>query len=191
MPGISLMEFWPLPLRAKCGLALRCVRRVEQFFTFPENDPEAAQHLKAFADAKALALAFALGSDEAPDEAERIRIVTTAYATAEATHEMTQFAGYSAAHAAQIVRLAAQIPSESNNESQMEAMASAFGSYRVVLSNAMPFAKELVEMTLRQELDKAISLELGANPDRGKPLDPSDEGPLGPLWPLGVPMGYA
>ena len=40
------------------------------------------------------------------------------------------------------------------------------------------------------DLDRLIALNLGQPGTLGAPIDPSEAGPLGPLWPQGVPEWY-
>jgi len=41
-----------------------------------------------------------------------------------------------------------------------------------------------------RDLDRLIALDLGQPGTLGAPIDPSEAGPLGPLWPHGVPGWY-
>jgi hypothetical protein len=42
----------------------------------------------------------------------------------------------------------------------------------------------------RGDLQRLGALKLGRPGMLGKPIDPAEEGPLGPLWPGGVPAWY-
>ena len=73
----------------------------------------------------------------------------------------------------------------------IEVVAAAFGAGRVLAANVDTFMMDLVVAALLADVDKLVSMGHGTIPDLGPPIDPSENGPLGPLWPAGTPLCYA
>ncbi len=46
------------------------------------------------------------------------------------------------------------------------------------------------ESATNADFNKLVELNLGSYPERGEPIDPSEDGPLGTLWPAGPPRWY-
>ena len=70
-------------------------------------------------------------------------------------------------------------------------VAAAFGALRVLAANADMFAHQVVVDTLYTDMEKLLSLAQGTCEVLGPPVDPSESGPLGPLWPAGPPACFA
>ena len=71
-----------------------------------------------------------------------------------------------------------------------EAMAAAFGASRVVLTGGRgerpgPKVLECILAAFRSDMDKLYQLDLGRYAELGQPVDATEAGPLGALWPSG------
>jgi hypothetical protein len=48
-----------------------------------------------------------------------------------------------------------------------------------------------LDAAARADYDRLRELNLGVYPELGQPIDPMENGPLGPLWPKGPPEWFA
>jgi hypothetical protein len=189
-----------LPLRAIVALSARCARRVEQQARLPDDHPESARCRTAVANAIGLAEDFAKGLpcsslESVVREAEACRAVVEA----EFVRDIAMAAAVQAAHAAATALHALELRGE-------PAERHLFGS----ASGANPFPHladvtadlaardaftSAVEATAAightdhfmkgaiEDYEKLLRLDLGSYPQAGNPIDPSSNGPLGPLEP--------
>ena len=180
---VSEEELRQLPLRAVVALAARGARRVQSYFNRHSGYPEHEDH-KTAVDARIKAAeGFAEGRwddsavhrsdppEGAPGDLSRAVLDRTgdaAAAQAVTAADQARWAALAAvrrqaedtvAHAAEAIRSALSASGEGS-----PAAAAAAGDYQ-----------------------KLRGLDLGAFPDFGNPVDLSESGPLGPLWPGGVP----
>lgn len=186
--GVSLNDLGRLTLRGHVAYAARAARRMLALFQLPDNFPEREASFDAVRAAVLIAEAFARG---AVSQTEEVRPVTrAAYQVAEATHEVTGFAGYAMAHAARSACEASLAAGEPESNHVLEALASAFGASHVLESNCGLMATEVVVRALRADFERLVALGLGEACTLGEPIDASETGPLGGLWPAGTPDWY-
>ena len=190
-----------LPLRAIVAFAARCARRVEHLALPPDGHPEEerwprrsrrrSQVAEDFArglpcpTAESAVLAVEAGQEAAQGDLSRenayAAVVRTAHATATAIHAIA-------------VR---EEPPEKPLVSGSPTISPACRTWRTSrptwprwgpITAAMDAAEAVAstdEFTLWAALDyrKLLELKLGEYPEAGQPIDPSPEGPLGPLRP--------
>ncbi len=180
-------ELKQLPLRALVALAARCARRVQPFFTFPDDHPEKQRHVAAVELAIRTAEEFAKGIPvTAPDAA---RAASDAAASASINYFAARVASLSlgaaskasdAAAASDAVQYAAGCASGAVWEAARAAWdaARAAGDARDVYHAWFTAAA-----ASRSDFSHLRELALGRFPELGEPVDSSEDGPLGPLWP--------
>ncbi len=187
--AIGLHDLARLTLRANVAFAVRCAQRLRPCFALPADAPRRREQTAAVDGAIRVAAAFCRG---VPVETGRIAAAAeVAAVVAEDTCEFTHFAGYAAlraAEAAAYAEAAAKNPADAN---VTEVVAAAFGAGRVLAANADALTLDLVVAALRADVEVLLSLACDANGDLGPPVDPSESGPLGPLWPTGAPGCFA
>src|SRR5262249_25585726 len=96
-------------------------------------------------------------------------------------------AGYATVRAAEAAAHAEEMMQTPNDSSRVEVIAGAFGAGRVLAANGDLSAMNQLVAALRADVDKLMDLAGGAGKALGPPIDPSETGPLGPLWPDGTP----
>jgi hypothetical protein len=185
---VGLNDLGQLPLRANVAFAVRCAQRIRPCFRLPAGSPRRHEQTAAVDRAIRAAAAFCLGL---PAEAgEAAASARAAAVVAEETSESTSFSGFGAVRAAEAAAYAeewARNPSDSN---LTEVVAAAFGAGRVLLANSDAFAHDLIVSALYEDVQNLLRLAGGSSEDVGPPIDPSESGPLGPLWPAGVPVWF-
>ena len=200
----SLSELTQLPLRALVAYAARSARRVQPFFTLPDDHPEKQTHIAAVEQAIQAAEGFARGNPVAHDDyfrsahsVVRVRGVTMRPGTARCAFlagEAALYAVDAAAGAAKAARgdrgeLGLDWPGPDGepivwpegthaNEGLAAWQAWAVAAYWFVPANARAAA-----VAAWSDLDRLRRLGLGRFPEPGEPIDPSEDGPLGSLWP--------
>jgi hypothetical protein len=158
-------------------------------FQLPADAPHRGQQIAAVDAAIRTAEAFCRGlPGETGRAAEAVRVASN---VAEETCEFTRFAGYAAVHAAAAAAHAEEAVRNSSDFLMNEVVAAAFGAGRVVVANADNFTRDLVLTVLRSDVEKLLSLAHGTIEGLGSAIDPSEKGPLGPLWPDGTPAWCA
>jgi hypothetical protein len=186
--GVSLGDLGSLTLRGNVAFAVRCARRIRPMFRLPAD---AAAH-----DARVAAVDAALQVAEDYVRGEEVSaglvqgVAAAAYEVAEDVHDVAGYAGYAAAHAARAV-FGATRASQNTDATIVEVIASTFGASRVLLANCGSADTRLVLAALRADFDALLGLQLGRPGEAGKPVDVSEAGPLGILWPAGAPPWYA
>ena len=186
---ITLSDLAQLTLRANVAFAVRCAQRLRPCFKLPPDAPRRREQILAVDAAIRVAAMFCRGVPvEAGRAADTVRV---AAAVAEETCEFTRFAGYAAVRAAEAVACAEEVVCNPNDANVIEVVAAAFGAGRVLVANAEVFALEQVVAALFQDMENLRILAPGASVDLGAPFDPLENGPLGPLWPSGVPACFA
>ena len=185
---VTLSDLGQLTLRANVAFAVRCALRVRPRFNFAERTRERQEQAATVDAAIQAADAFARAMS---DGHRPIGMVArAAYGVAELTCEQTHFAAYAAAHAAQAAAHAADAGAHARVPLFLEIVAGAYGAGRVVRANTPNSTALVVMRAMRADFDKLLSLSLGKPADAGQPVDPSESGPLGPLWPSGAPFWY-
>jgi hypothetical protein len=157
-----------LPLRALAAFAVRCTRRVEDWGS------------GAALEATGLAEQFARGRTVLAADAARAAARAEACA-AKVRAELDQVAGAGSRVAVAYRSAAAHT-------------AAAFTARTIVSATGAPLAAltaarvaadvdPRIQDAVAVDLQKLLGLDLGSFPELGGPLDPSEAGPLGPLWP--------
>lgn len=186
---VALNDLGQLTLRANVAFAVRCAQRIRPCFQLPADAPRRREQLAAVDGAIRVAAAFCRGL---PPEAGRAAAAArVAGVVAEETCEFTSFAGYAAVRAAEAAAFAEEVVHNPSDSGRMEVVAAAFGAARVVAANGDAFTLDLVAAALYADVAKLLSLAHGTCEDLGSPVDPSESGPLGPLWPDGTPAWCA
>jgi hypothetical protein len=186
-----------LPLRAVVAFAARCALRVEHLALLPDDHPESANCRSAVRAAVGLAEDFARGVPcTAHDTVVRNIEAARGCARGELAREMAMGAVVQAAHSAVTGlhtldiqddpgewRLSSRtergiLPHLANlsaDNTAIEAFTAA-----VEASDAVRYANEFIQGAVA-DFERLKSLNLGRYPDPGQPIDPSPNGPLGPL----------
>ncbi len=179
---LKLSDLAELPPRGNVAIAVRCALRLAGFVRLPADfeDREACQSI--YDAALARATAFANGG---ADDGDRLQeLIAAAYQMAELTADLTGYAAHAVAHAIQAVSFARDIDSENGNIKAMQLVASAFGACRVLIQRGRTLGTEAGISAVRADL--AVLKDTPVAPG----VDPSENGPLGSLWPEGVPAGF-
>jgi hypothetical protein len=187
--AVGLNDLGQISMRANVAFAVRCAQRMRPCFQL-SPDSQRHQEQTAIVDrAIRVAAGFCAGLPAEPGAAARV--ARAAEAVAEATYDTTNFAGFAALRAAEAAAHAEACVRSPSDESALEMVAAAFGAARVLAANADMFALEAVADALYADVEKLRSLTPGSSDVLGPPVDPSENGPLGPLWPAGAPACFA
>jgi hypothetical protein len=191
-----------LPLRAIVAFATRCGRRVERLAVPPDDHPEKARWGSAIAEALGVAEDFARGRPcptiesvlhtlEAGREAMEGDLVREdAYAAIVRAVHTAATAIHTLAVREEPVhkRLVSGGPPlhDLSPLADVSADLAALDAYTAAedAAEAVGFADAFATATA-EDYRKLLKLGLGQFPEPGEPIDPSSEGPLGPLWPGG------
>lgn len=203
-------ELRKLPLRALSAFAARCAKRVQSIFILPSNNPNIERDNIAIANAILAAEDYATGRDIKITDAfpAAVAALTAAQSAKEIDTGFQAFNAASSAAEAAFSVYAAVSDLSSNNM----IVATAFNLLRdeITIKNAMDIAKagHTANFSARSALfaanatpssithmvndyRKLLSLNLGKFFEIGVPIDPSETGPLGVLWPNGAPKWFA
>jgi hypothetical protein len=206
----SEKEIKNLPLRGIVAYAFRCVARVYPIFLLTSDHPYAQEHEESLNHAIQIVSSYAKGEEvesslahisakKATKAAESAKDLPTGLQASFAASSIVE-AAYSVYAAASelssnnaIVAKAFMVTS--NGKTVEETLkfvraehAANFAARGAAFSaNATPAASDLIV----NDFKKLISLNLGIYPEVGNPIDPSENGPLGSLWPNGTPRWYA
>ena len=199
-----------LPLRALVAYAARCARRVQSIFILPSSNHNFERDAVAVANAILSAEEYARGKDVNCMEA--YAAATAAATSAQSAKDVpTGFqalnAANSAAEAAYSVYAAA---SDLSSNNAIATKAFMIASEKLNLEKALTivraeatvnfaarssaFAANATQSSIaliRTDYNNLLKLSLGTLPDMGILIDPSEDGPLGVLWPNGTPKWYA
>ena len=180
LANFSLDQLKALPLRATVAFAARCVRRVEPLAQLPEGDPQRKTRGEAVEAALRMAEAFAIGSDAPPDELVVAAIDASRDVGSESACSVATSAAAQAAHAASSAR---HTGSSSGTVTHVTADLAALNAYTAAAGAFVSVGyhnEDFVGAALR-DYETLVRLQLGRYPEPGTPVDPSPEGPLGPL----------
>jgi len=173
-----------LPRRAVVAFAARCTRRVQPLTHFiPQQDRDAIDRAIASAEAfaKGTAADWAAHRAAAADaRAAAVAVVAAAVDAARAT----------AADAARAAAVAAAVADDAAWADAAWADADARAAVAWAADAAASAARAATRAATSRDLERLIALNLGQPGTLGAPIDPSEAGPLGPLWPHGVPEWY-
>ncbi len=163
-----------LPLRAVVALLARNARRLQPLFLFGSAWDRDARNLQAIENAIHSAEAFAAGAATAVDDG------TAAFGVAMRCALDLSPAAFAAALAACVADHAADL--DSAPEAAGEALAAAVQAL-YYFAAALPDDTGLA--AVHADLEALRARGAVDVPQRGAPIDPSEAGPLGPLWPAG------
>lgn len=177
-----------LPLCAIVAFAARCARRVQPLYRLPENFPDRAKHLRAVETAISTAELFAR---ERKPIAAYVEVDAAAYAAgtdnaAAQTYPAACAAGGAAADAYGAASAAARAAVDGT---YTRAVVSAAGDANAAAARAAAYDDAEIDASTL-DLATLKRLELGSFPELGRPIDPGEGGPLGPLWPNGAPEWF-
>jgi hypothetical protein len=187
--AVGLNDLAELTLRANVAFAVRCAQRIRPCFRLPEESARRREQLAAVDAAIRVATAFCLGLPSEPGRAAAA--ARAAGVVAEETCEWTSYAGYGAVRAAEAAAHAEAVAAKASDSGIMEVVAATFGAGRVLAANVDNFSHDQVVSALLADFQKLLSLARGNCGDLGPVIDPSEDGPLGSLWPAGTPMCFA
>lgn len=187
--AVGLSDLGGLTLRANVAFAVRCAQRLRPCFKLAADAPGRREKLAAVDGAIRVASAFCQGfpgeAGRAAAAAQRARLV------AEETGPDTRFAAFAAVRAAEAVAQAEEFIRTQADFNATEVVAAAFGASRVLSANADADTLDLVMAALVADATSLRSRAHGSCLQLGPSVDPSDRGPLGPLWPNGTPSWLA
>jgi len=184
---VTLQGLAQLSLRANVAFAVRCAKRMRPFFAIPVDAPRRREQVAAVDGAIRVATAFCQSLP--PESGLAAAAVQRATAVAQETCQFTRFSGYAAVRAAEAAACAEEVV-RNPAASRIEVVAAAFGAGRVLAANADRGALDLVVAALCADLEKLQTLAPRGTEPLGPPLDPSETGPLGSLWPAGTPSSW-
>jgi hypothetical protein len=199
-----------LPLSALVTFAARCARRVHGLFRLPDDHPGRREHEGAVTRAVETAeRAAAIEPRRYSDVGASLAAVHASAAADEAIAVATgaqegavTIAAKTAAAAARAASSAAQVVDAASAALGAEAakvggtVFEQFGERAVsaakaasdyAVEAAAPFDASSVKLALAADYETLRHLGGGHFKNSGEPIDPSESGPLGPLWPDGEP----
>lgn len=198
-----------LPLHAIVAFAARCARRVEPLYRLPDRTPVALKHTRNVKAAIKIAERFASvsGPSYTRDAASAARAADAAHdAAASAAHASADAPAVSAdkaafkiaAAVARAAAHAARVVDEANSanadvvadRAAWQVADRAADAARAAEAARSAVDKGSLEIIYEPDLAALTRLNLGQFPELGDPIDPSESGPLGPLWPDGEPAWY-
>ena len=162
-----------LPLLAIVAYTVRGAMRVQPLYRLAWGITDFAKHEAAVEQAISVAVRFCLGDD--------VRAVVDAAcngafsAAGAASHEAAKAAALAASRAA--ANAAIKSVGRLTNRAAINA-------------DAVCVADAQGERGVRTDYDRLLELNLGDYPDLGDPIDPTETGPLGALWPEGAPEWF-
>jgi hypothetical protein len=166
-----------LPHHAVVAFAARWARRVQPLtHVLPQQDRDAIDRALASAEEFAKGAADARAAHQAADAAAWAAAVADA---ADAADRAT------VAAAARAAAVAADVAADA--DAARAAANAAADAAAAWAANAAAAAARAARAATSRDLDRLIALNPGEPDALGAPIDPSEAGPLGPLWPQGVP----
>ena len=181
----SLGELSGLTLRANVAYAARCARRMQPLVELASDDPHREVKLGALETGIRVAEEYVRGT---PLQLEQvIHAEKWASRLADEQQMESNYAAYAASHAARGTVYALRSGERADQDTFMEIVAAAFGASRVIMSNLPHPGPQLASAVLRADLVKLQEMRLGRAKEIGQTFDPSENGPLGPVWPNGMP----
>ncbi len=170
-----------LPMHAIVAFAARCARRAQPLTrTLSEIGQQTIERAIAVAEV------VARGELKDSEEATAASTAASAIAKASAAKVAANAAGASAANAANAASAGAATTAATYASYAYDAAAYAFE--RTIAGSVATYDHDFAA---QHDLKKLESLGLGKLGTLGKPVDPSESGPLGPLWPRGAPEWFA
>jgi hypothetical protein len=164
-----------LPRRWRAAFAVRCARRVQPLYDLPPDLAFRQNYFEMLAFALRTVENFAGGSDgQKPLQSARAAGAGAAGGTA---HTVPSYA-------AKAVASAAFACADAHDADAAAATA------EFAVDAAVAAAADFVSRPAGEDLSRLQSLLAEQRPGPDAALDPTEAGPLGPLWPFGVPQWY-
>jgi hypothetical protein len=191
---VTLRDLGDLSMRATVAFAARCARRVRPpLDELPADFPNHDQALGTVDAAIEAAENYARA--QMGRQADTEALAQAAMNVAEATYPYGRLGAFAAAHAAKAAAEALRGGERASTEVVMEVVAFAYGANRVALTGGTggrldEETDQLVRAAIFADYEKLRGLCAGTLYDMGDPVDPSEKGPLGPLWAHGVPQAF-
>jgi hypothetical protein len=187
---VTMQDLGLLPMRATVAFAVRCASRVHPMLQSGPDSPARQLALDRADAALAYAAQFARGeADQLPAEDAMRTLAQQIYEAAEQVAGDRRFAAYAAGHALEAVATAVHIAAEQRRDEALNLVASAWGAYRVLLGFVSGllfkdmFTGDMVMDRIRADYEQLLAMRLGRLAELGGVVDPSEQGPLGKLWP--------
>ena len=186
-----------MPLLAFVAYSARCARRLQPLFGCLRNTADFAEHEAAIEAAISLAEKFCRGEVDyalfAADDAALATaldagraVVWACTALRAAVHPdalNAVAAASSAAFAVDSITYATTFAIVLAASADASDITAAYIAHAAIL-----FTVDSADSTAaRADVDALLRMNLGEFPEFGPPIDSSEDGPLGPLWPDGVP----
>ncbi|MGD0042206.1 MAG: S8 family serine peptidase, partial [Isosphaeraceae bacterium] len=194
-----------LPLRAIVAFAARCARRVRPLYRIPDSSPDREVHERSIDHAIEITESVARGVDltrEAEVDQDITRpainpsdenLASEAVRAAAAEIQLAGEAAAKAMHAAIGATAIARSPDVStlfiaDAVAGNAAAAAKFASK--VVAGVSHNAQQDYESRATSDYEILLERRLGEFPNLGQPINPSESGPLGPLWPDREPKWF-
>jgi hypothetical protein len=199
VPNYTPEDLKKLPLRAIVALSARCARRVEHLALLPDDHPASERCRAAVGAALRMAEDFARGRP-CPSLESVVREIEACRAIGEGAfvHDMAMAAVIRAAHAAataahgldlrgepaeaQVFGAAKPDPFPHLADITAELAAGDALTAAVEAAGADGHTDQFIKGAV-EDYEILLRLGLGSYPQAGQPIDPSTDGPLGPLEP--------
>lgn len=179
-----------LPLGAIVAYAVRCARRVQPLYGRAAGIAELAKHEAAVGWAISLAEDFCLSHvvNAAAYDAAYVARTSVEAVDARDAARAAAAAARAAAYAFDVPRSAVYDRAVYASRVAAEAVDGAKAAARAA-DHASDGAR-VVEAAARADFDRLLELNQGTYPKLGQPIDPTENGPLGPLWPAEAPTWW-
>lgn len=197
--SVGKAELSKLPLRAAVAIAVRCVQRLRPVFRPLAEDPHRELSITVIDIAIEVGKRFARGEDlsnvkitEIARDTELVsrRAISggrVAYAAAQLAHAVHHALVADGPMAASDASTALFVCMQSVPLTADEACTE---MDKALAGQILDNGPDSIRDPLADDYAAALELNLGHFPDAGDPLDPSEKGPLGQLWPGTVPAWY-
>ena len=202
-------ELKKLPLRGIVAYTVRCARRVQPLYGQARGTADFEEHKAAIETALTIAEQLCQGEPITADVTRAAFAAAAAVATAAAdaaananaaaadalaafaaAARVADRAAFAADRAADdaIARVADDAHAAAHYAAAVAAAADRAAFAAVAAAAASSFAAAAnpafaADIAAKADYDRLVSLNLGECPDFGQPIDPTENGPLGPLWP--------
>ncbi len=202
----TVMDLRALSLRAKVAYAARCAERVRPSWRWDDY-----RHVAAVAEAVAIAWRYAEGKHVRSGDAAMAAIAAGRAVIAAITAEAANYgakaarvadATRAAARAAEAAAKAAAAGDEVTTDAEAARFARAARVARVTraaetagraaaeAAEAAAYGATVLAAAARADCDRLRAISGEQCSELGDPIDLSENGPLGPLWPEGPPPGW-
>jgi hypothetical protein len=200
LPNLTVEDLKKLPLRAIVAFAARCARRVEHLSQLPEGHPEKERRRAAIEAAIQMAEDFSRGStcpsvESMVQSVDASRGVTVGKPSCDSAAAAAAGASHAAASAwdalgseeggsgvfsrervADARDFLDRLAHTTADLAAMDAFTAAVEAF-----DAIGLHNEDFVAAALQDYEKLLGLRLGHYPEAGQPINPSPDGPLGPL----------